>query len=205
MFIVGCLLCSETTPSWHFEIGQRWRALLPCFCRVMFDERKAASTSHCVRCVRTPQTGNFYALEKYRSQDTVGPSDHWSDGPPVVNTYPTNRLPSLGLRATALLSVVMVMMLAVLSASPNLHAWLHSHDGTSQHGQSGGHDQKAPDQDDDGCAVVMFANGVIAASLAIVVIAGVLRFINLVVRVEADVRRQSPRYWLPPLCGPPLR
>ncbi|MDB6116194.1 MAG: hypothetical protein JWQ62_3139 [Lacunisphaera sp.] len=100
----------------------------------------------------------------------------------------------------------MVVTLSVFSASPVLHAWLHSHDAaaTSQHATAAGHDQQSSGQDDDGCAVVMFANGVIAACAGLVAIAAVWRLINLFVVVKAEVRRQSPRYWLPPLCGPPL-
>lgn len=124
-----------------------------------------------------------------------------------MNIHPSSRLPSHGLRFTALLSVAVVVVLSVFSASPVLHAWLHSLDAaaTPRHATTAGHDQQSPGQDDDGCAVVMFANGVIAASAGLVAIAVVWRLINLVVVLGAEVRRQNPRYWLPPLCGPPLR
>lgn len=51
----------------------------------------------------------------------------------------------------------------------------------------------------------MFANGVLAATMGLMAVTAVWRLINLALRVEANVRRQIPRYWLPPLCGPPLR
>ena len=103
-----------------------------------------------------------------------------------------------------MVAVAVVMLLAVFSASPPLHAWLHSHDGTHQ-AKFGGHDQPAPGQDDDdGCAIVIFANGVVAAIVAILAPMVTLRRINLVAVGGAEVFRQVPRYWLPPLCGPPL-
>ena len=157
--------------------------------------------------LRVPQARDFYALEKCRSRDRLAAPNHRSESPPTVNTYPINRLPSLGLRFTALFSAVVVVILSVFSASPALHAWLHAQEqgAAPHHATAAGHDKPQSDQDEDGCAIVMFANGVIAASLGLVAIIAVWQFINLVVRVEADVRWQSPRYWLPPLCGPPLR
>jgi hypothetical protein len=106
----------------------------------------------------------------------------------------------------ALLSAALVMALSIFAASPQLHAWLHSHDAvaTAHHGTVAEHDQQLPDQDEDGCAIVLFANGVIAAVTVLVAIAAVWRLINSVVISGAGVVRQSPRYWLPPLCGPPL-
>lgn len=103
-----------------------------------------------------------------------------------------------------MVAVALVLMLAVFSASPALHAWLHAHDGTHQ-ATLGGHDQSAPGQDDDdGCAITMFTNGVTTALVAMLVLIVALRLLDFLVPAEAKVFRQAPRYWLPPLCGPPL-
>ena len=122
----------------------------------------------------------------------------------VDNTVILHRLPSRGLRITAMISVALVLMLAVFSASPALHAWLHAHDGT-QPAAVGGHNKSAPGHDDDdGCAITLFASGVTTALVAVMALIVALRLLNFVAPAEARVSRQVPRYWLPPLCGPPL-
>ena len=85
--------------------------------------------------------------------------------------------------------IVVVFALGLLAASPVLHDQLH-------HGQ-------APSAD-DGCAVVLFANGV-SVPLALIPIPP----------APAEWRKQdyfgadelllnSPRYLLQPVCGPPV-
>jgi hypothetical protein len=57
---------------------------------------------------------------------------------------------------------------------------------------------------DDGCAVVLFSSGVVAAIIAFV-LAGIFRQTTPhSFRYVATIYRATPRYWLPPLCGPPL-
>ena len=71
-------------------------------------------------------------------------------------------------RVTALAASALILVLGILASSPDLHAWLHSH----EHGAATSHETAhshshpfAPDglDDDDGCAVTLFAQGVIAA------------------------------------------
>ncbi len=70
--------------------------------------------------------------------------------------------PGLLTRTTALLGIVMVLALTVLAASPDLHERLHAHD--SAPGAAAHHGAAAADND-DGCVVTLFAQGIIAALL----------------------------------------
>jgi len=67
-----------------------------------------------------------------------------------------------------------------------------------------GHGFQPAAQDDDGCAVTMFANGVVLAAFGLVALSALWQFTSLSSRMEMAAYRQTPRYWLPPLCGPPL-
>jgi hypothetical protein len=69
--------------------------------------------------------------------------------------------PSPLTRTTALLGILMVLALTVLAASPDLHERLHAH--AAAPGAAAHHDATA--DDDDGCVVTLFAQGIIAALL----------------------------------------
>ena len=117
-----------------------------------------------------------------------------------------NKHSSLGFRLVASLAAALVFALTVFAASPELHAWLHSYDAPgTHHAHPEGHPapDAGPDQDDD-CAVVMFAQGVVAALLLVffgIVAWRIAAFAP--VHVERLVSR-APDFLLPPLCGPPV-
>jgi hypothetical protein len=123
-----------------------------------------------------------------------------------VRSNSRNPLPSWRQQLTAGFAAALVLALAVLAASPQLHAWVHDHGLVPVKGSAApaGHEDQPSGQDDTGCVVVMFANGVVCAALALMAITALWQFINLLPRVETAACRQTPRYWLPPLCGPPL-
>ena len=78
-------------------------------------------------------------------------------------------------QATAIASAALILILGILASSPDLHAWLHGHEhgAVPSHGSDRGHSHPfAPDglDDDDGCAVTLFAQGVVAA-LAVILLA----------------------------------
>jgi hypothetical protein len=70
--------------------------------------------------------------------------------------------PSLLTRTTALLGILMVLALTVLAASPDLHERLHAHEAAVP--GAAAHPDAAAD-DDGGCVVTLFAQGIIAALL----------------------------------------
>jgi hypothetical protein len=89
-------------------------------------------------------------------------------------------------------AAALVLLLAVMSASPGLHAWAH--------GQSVSQMQKGhADQD---CVVTQFSGGLTFLTTLLAVVA-LLGLIIGLVRPCAVVRLPVPRFWLPPLCGPP--
>ena len=148
-----------------------------------------------------------YPLEKAGKPHTHPESQQsFNLSAPVVKTKSLNRPPSRGLRVVALLAAGLVMGLVVFSASPELHAWLHSHEGVaaSQHPESQRQSHQMPGQDDDGCIVTLFACGLISLAVGVVIIAAVCQFVDFVVQAGAAVNRPAPRYCLPPLCRPSL-
>jgi hypothetical protein len=70
--------------------------------------------------------------------------------------------PSLLARTTALLAVLVVLALTVLVASPELHERLHAHDPGGAPASSA---HRTGADDDGGCVVTLFAQGVVAALL----------------------------------------
>jgi hypothetical protein len=121
--------------------------------------------------------------------------------------------PSLAFRFTAVLAVLLVAVLSIFAASPTLHAWLHDHEKQVTQSALTSADTstvpthavpaKASDDHDDGCAIALFAAGVLA-------IVGLLlswlferRVSAVVVWPILQVVERDLREWLPPLCGPP--
>ena len=84
--------------------------------------------------------------------------------------------------------VALVLALTVLAVSPSLHAWLHG--------------EKQLDTD-DGCAVVLFAQGVTAGLAAIVAVVGALRVLAEELPKPHQLLLEAPRFQFPPGCGPP--
>jgi hypothetical protein len=81
----------------------------------------------------------------------------------------------------------LVVLLAVLAASPALHQWLH-------------HDAGAADHD---CAVTLFQHGAGAAAAAIAVAATVWTVVALAIIAPLGPDLDRRRYWLPPGNAPP--
>lgn len=92
-------------------------------------------------------------------------------------------------RAAAAGCAALVLSLAVLSASPALHHWLHG-----DQDAGAGH---------DGCAVVLFANGVTEAAAVAVLAIAALCLLGEPVLAPAALVLREPRFQLPPGCGPP--
>lgn len=89
-------------------------------------------------------------------------------------------------------AAAIVLLLAVMAASPAVHAWVH--------GQSAV--PTLAGQADDDCVITQFSHGLVAATAALVLVA-LLGLISGLVRSCAVVAVPLPRFWLPPLCGPP--
>ena len=113
-------------------------------------------------------------------------------------------------RALICATAALVFGLSVFSASPALHAWLHSRDANSVAAYVGGdqipsaahHDSNGLPAD-DACAVVMFAQGVLSVVAPVLLTVLAWRVVAFVRRWESELNVSTPRYWLPPLCGPP--
>jgi hypothetical protein len=91
-------------------------------------------------------------------------------------------------------SVGLVLLLAVLASSPAAHEWIHGHaEAASQ----------TPDSDDDGCVVNLFAHGVLSATIFAALLFVSFCLVAGTARPREAVRLATPRYRLPPLCGPP--
>ena len=85
--------------------------------------------------------------------------------------------------------IVLVLGLGLFAASPVLHDQLH-------HGQ-------APSAD-DGCAVVLFANGVSVPLALIAVPPALVEWQKQDHLGSTELLLDSPRYLLQPVCGPPV-
>jgi len=118
-----------------------------------------------------------------------------SHGPPLLS------------RATALLAVCLVLALSVFAASPELHERLHGHPAAALVGAHAGGipaGQASDAQDDDGCVVTLFAQGLVLA-LALVALAFTGQTLRLGDSELLDrIIPESPRYLLLPTQAPPL-
>jgi hypothetical protein len=119
---------------------------------------------------------------------------------------PEQRSRCLLTRAVASLSAALVMVLAVLAASPELHERLHGHGPgvgkPAQHeGDHSGGGQAADDE--DGCVVTLFSQGVVLA-LALLVLAAAGRTLRLIDLDPFDREvPAAPRYLRLPTQAPP--
>ena len=99
------------------------------------------------------------------------------------------RMTELHRRLLAAGCIALVLALGLLAASPVLHGQLH-------HGQ-------APSPD-DGCAVVLFANGVSVPLALIEVPPAPAEWQKQDYFGATELLLDSPRYLLQPVCGPPI-
>jgi hypothetical protein len=114
-----------------------------------------------------------------------------------------NDRPTLLARTTATLAVLLVLALAVLAASPDLHERVHGHAAAAQHEGSAAGAPAAP-ENDDGCVVTLFAQGVVLV-LALVALALMGRVLPAAAFARLDrVVPEAPRYLRLPTQGPPL-
>jgi hypothetical protein len=115
------------------------------------------------------------------------------------------RVPALT-RLVASLATALVLALTVFAASPELHQWLHGHD--SAHPNAGHNDPAAPqpaDDDDEGCVVTLFAQGLVLAlsAFALVYFGRVLRQLDR--GVPERIVQEEPHFRLLPAQAPPAR
>jgi hypothetical protein len=109
-------------------------------------------------------------------------------------------------QATASFAAVLVLVLTVLAASPDLHERLHGHGpqsaGATHH--SGARPTQGLPDDDDGCVVTLFAQGVVLP-LAILALAFAGRVLRLVETFTDDrFAAVAPSFLLLPSQAPPL-
>jgi len=91
-------------------------------------------------------------------------------------------------------------LLNALGATPQARTWIQNHGGCAAQGTNK-HPPAAPD--DDGCIVTLFAHGVISATVFAALAVAFFRLIAVTARPREALCLPAPRYWLPPLCGPP--
>ena len=122
------------------------------------------------------------------------------------------RLTVLG-RCTAWTGVVVVMLLTWLSVDPVAHAWLHEHKratastgcgSCSGHGHEGDRGDLPQSEDDDGCAIVRFAQGHVDSVVGPVLVATPLARHEILVRPDVVTRGGTVDHDHPPACGPPV-
>jgi hypothetical protein len=118
----------------------------------------------------------------------------------------SHRHPSILTQATASFAAILVLVLTVLAASPELHERLHGHtplvSGAANH--SGAKPAQGLPDDDDGCVVTLFAQGIVLP-LAILALAFAGRILRLVdACADSRLSAVAPRFLLLPSQAPPL-
>jgi hypothetical protein len=83
----------------------------------------------------------------------------------------------------------LVLLLTVLAASPELHAWLHGNAGEADHE----------------CVVTLYQHGVVSAAVDVTLVVVLLVQLALAAAAPAALDLGPPRYWLPPALAPPAR
>jgi hypothetical protein len=84
--------------------------------------------------------------------------------------------------------VALVLLLTVLAASPELHAWLHGNAGDADHE----------------CVVTLYQHGVVSAAVEVALVVVLLVQRARVAAAPAALYLAAPRYWLPPALAPPV-
>lgn len=93
-------------------------------------------------------------------------------------------------RGVAAGCALLTLALVVLAVCPTLHAWLH-------------HEKHL--DNDDGCAVVLFAHGITPAAAVLAVLAVAPLLVAAGAPAPRAVFLPEPRFQLPPGRGPPRR
>lgn len=114
----------------------------------------------------------------------------------------TTRPPSLLARATAVLAVGLVLALSLLSASPELHAWVHGHENAGAHSD---HESEPTAGDADyNCAVTLFAHGVETLLVFCLLLLARPLARSYILAAGDEIAIARPRYWLVPSHAPPV-
>ena len=109
------------------------------------------------------------------------------------------RKPSSFHRITAVFGVALVLLLGVLAASPELHAWVHGHEDVAQTAGPG----HAPlGETDHECAVTLFAGGVSLLLFFCLLLLARSPISGLAFRPDDWLIVARPRYWLVPSHAP---
>jgi len=114
---------------------------------------------------------------------------------------------SLLTQAVASFAAVLVLALTVLAASPGLHRLLHGHEespSAAANASAGQHGHRQAADDDDGCVVTLFAQGILLplAAFALVFSGRILRLISIY--GDDRVSAVAPGFLLLPSQAPPL-
>jgi hypothetical protein len=113
---------------------------------------------------------------------------------------PARQQPAPLTRITAVLGVALVLLLNLLAASPTLHAWAHAEDTAVEHATPGHEPAGGADHE---CAVTLFAHGV--AALLVFLLLMLVRPLarSMVLRPRDWFVATRPAYWLVPSHAPP--
>ena len=112
-----------------------------------------------------------------------------------------SRQPSLPDRLTAVVAIALVVLLNVLAASPELHAWVHGQAQPSEHAGQG----HAPVGDaNHECVVTTFAQGATALLFFCLLLLLLPLASGTVGRAGDWLVAARLRYWLVPSHAPPL-
>ncbi len=104
-------------------------------------------------------------------------------------------------RTVAVLAAGLVLVLGLLTVSPELHASLHGPDESGAHAD---HESEAPVGDaDHECAVTLFAHGVEALLVFCLLMLARPLARSVVLRATDKIAVARPRYWLVPSHAPP--
>ena len=102
-------------------------------------------------------------------------------------------------RATAALCVLLVLLLAVLASSPDLHERFHARTSAAASAAT----PAPPGGDEDGCVVTVFAQGlVLAIAVLCLALAGIAQAAIDFAAIERIAPR-APRYFQLPSQAPP--
>ncbi|HWA28265.1 MAG TPA: hypothetical protein VG734_21615 [Lacunisphaera sp.] len=104
-------------------------------------------------------------------------------------------------RLTAVLGIALVLLLNLLAASPELHAWVHGKENAHEH-STPGHEPVV--EGDHQCAVTLFAHGAEALLVFCLVMLARLLARSIILRAGDEIARTRPRYWLVPSHAPPV-
>ena len=92
-------------------------------------------------------------------------------------------------RLLAVGGVALVLLLTVLAASPELHAWLHGNAGDADHE----------------CVITLYQHGMVSAAPEVALVLAALILLARVAAELAALYLALPGYWLPPTLAPPVR